>query len=125
MWEFIADKILAGAIDWALGLPWFIWAIPAAILIGLAWKFYKIAGWQGIAGALLLILTVGAYRQGWNDSARRRGANSFDKKVEDIDKPRVRTIQDTLGGIFQRNKRKKRRYNSETNTWETVDGTRN
>lgn len=49
--------------DWILGVaPWWAWAIVAGALVGLAWRVF---GWQGIVGAAVAVLTLGAYRQGW------------------------------------------------------------
>lgn len=49
--------------DWILGtVPWWVWALAAGALIGLAWRVF---GWQGMVGAVVAVLTLGAYRQGW------------------------------------------------------------
>ena len=52
-------------IGFALGaIPLWVWVIVAGLAIGWAWRTF---GWQGIVGAGIAILTLGAYRQGWRD----------------------------------------------------------
>lgn len=111
MWEFIWQHMVSGLLNWMFSLPWYIWAIPAGVLIGIAWKLYRLMGWQGIAGALLVIITVGAYRQGWNTAVRSHKADGF------TDKPK------RSGSIFRPASKRpatKRKYNRDLNVWEEV-----
>jgi hypothetical protein len=116
MGELIWNNILSGALNWAFGLPWYVWAVPAAVLIGIAVKLYETAGWKGILGAVMLIITVGAYRQGWNDASQRRGPNSFKPQKENV-------VRNTIDKVLKRQPTTgKRRYNRDTNEWEPIDG---
>lgn len=51
------DWLIAFLLSW---VPAWVWIVA----IGWAWKVF---GWQGVAGGLLAVLTLGAYRQGWRD----------------------------------------------------------
>lgn len=57
LWETIVGFVL-GAI------PVWVWIVIAGLAIGWAWKTF---GVQGVLGALVAVLTLGAYRQGWRD----------------------------------------------------------
>jgi hypothetical protein len=119
MWGFIWDNLMSNVLNWAFGLPWYVWVVPAAVIIGIAVKLYRVAGWQGVLGAIMLVVTIGAYRQGWKDSARRRGPDSF----EPIKKKETRTVQSAIKEVFKRQPATgKRRYNRDTNVWEPIDG---
>lgn len=48
---------------WTL-LPWWVWAIAAGLALGLGWRLF---GWQGMLGAAIAVLTLGAYRRGRQD----------------------------------------------------------
>ena len=59
--------------DWLFGMvrnfllgwvPGWAWFIVALVVLGWVWRTF---GWQGLVGAALAILTLGAYRQGWRD----------------------------------------------------------
>ena len=64
------DWLWQGALNVLLGwVPTWAWIIVAGLLAGWAWKKF---GWQGIAGAILAVLTLGAYRQGWRDRGAGR-----------------------------------------------------
>lgn len=110
MWEFIWQHILSGLLEFLFGLPWWFWAIPAGLLVAFAWKMYKVLGWQGIAGALLVIVTVGAYRQGWNTAVRRHKADGFTSKPP-------KSVKEMFGTVLKR-PATKRKYNAELNVWE-------
>ena len=59
------DFLWHGFLNFVLGaIPVWVWIIVAGLAIGWAWKTF---GWQGVVGALAAIVTMGAYRQGWND----------------------------------------------------------
>ncbi|MET3899654.1 hypothetical protein ABIB57_003616 [Devosia sp. UYZn731] len=92
--------------DWvwnfAFGIvPAWVWVIIAGLLLGWAWKTF---GWQGIAGAGLAILTLGAYRQGWRDhGAGKPPAVPIEDYEEHLAPPPRRkrnpwSIQDILRG---------------------------
>jgi len=56
-------------IDWLVNMvlgwvPTWVWVVVAGVALGWAWRVF---GWQGVAGGLLAVLTLGAYRQGWRD----------------------------------------------------------
>lgn len=78
-WDHIALPAIGAAFDW---IPWWVWIVLAGLLIGWTWKTF---GWQGVVGAALAILTLGAYRQGWRDNqARLRGRETV-AHVEDVE----------------------------------------
>lgn len=59
------DWIWNGIVGFVLGsIPVWVWVIVAGLAIGWAWKTF---GTQGVIGALVAVLTLGAYRQGWRD----------------------------------------------------------
>lgn len=95
------DWLWYGLVSCALGsVPAWVWIIVAGVSIGWAWKQF---GWQGVAGGLLAVLTLGAYRQGWRD--RGEGKPPV-VPVEPIQPPRVepappkrrRTLMDIWNG---------------------------
>lgn len=55
------DWLVSFLLSW---VPTWVWVVAAGVAIGWAWKVF---GWQGVAGGLLALLTLGAYRQGWRD----------------------------------------------------------
>jgi hypothetical protein len=57
LWNGFTSLIL-GAI------PTWVWVIVAGLALGWAWKTF---GTQGVIGALVAIVSLGAYRQGWRD----------------------------------------------------------
>lgn len=97
LWETIVGFVL-GAI------PLWVWVIIAGLAIGWAWKTF---GTQGVVGALVAVLTLGAYRQGWRD--RGEGKTPI-VPVEPIKRPtvapqpqprprrKIRTVWDILNG---------------------------
>lgn len=111
VWEHVALPALGAAIE---NTPWWAWAVLAAVLIGLAYKVYRVIGWPGLVGAGLVILTFGAYRQGWLNAVKRHDADKF---VPEDKKPARPTI-------FNRKARPKvkRRFNADTNLWENIGG---
>jgi hypothetical protein len=59
------DWLWNGIVGFVLGsIPTWVWIIVAGLAIGWAWKTF---GTQGVLGALVAVLTLGAYRQGWRD----------------------------------------------------------
>lgn len=63
MTEWIWQHIIGPTINNTFAfIPAWVWIIVAGLLIGWAWKTF---GWQGVLGAALAVLTIGAYRQGW------------------------------------------------------------
>lgn len=61
----MADWLWDTIVGFVLGtIPVWAWIIIAGLLVGWAWKTF---GTQGIVGALVAIVTLGAYRQGWRD----------------------------------------------------------
>lgn len=68
------EWIISFLLGW---VPAWVWVVVAGVAIGWAWKVF---GWQGVAGGLLAVLTLGAYRQGWRD--------------RDSDKPPTLPIED-------------------------------
>lgn len=56
LWHFLVNGLA--------GLPGWVLLIAAFVAIGLAFRFF---GPQGVAGAVVALLTLGAYRQGWKD----------------------------------------------------------
>jgi hypothetical protein len=57
LWNSIVGFVLGTIPTWA-------WVVLAGIAIGWAWKTF---GTQGVLGALVAVVTLGAYRQGWRD----------------------------------------------------------
>ncbi|WDR03612.1 hypothetical protein PSQ19_05960 [Devosia algicola] len=58
--------------DWLISIamgfvPWWVWIIIAGATIGAAFKYL---GWQGVLGAAIAVLTLGAYREGWRSRDR-------------------------------------------------------
>lgn len=93
--------------DWLLNfllgwVPVWVWVIAAGLLLGWAWKTF---GWQGVVGAGLAVLTLGAYRQGWRD---RDADNPPMVPIEDYEEPlappparkrrNIWSVQDILRG---------------------------
>lgn len=85
-------------------VPLWVWVIVAGLVIGWAWKTF---GTQGIIGALIAVLSLGAYRQGWRD--RGEGKTPI-IPVKPIHRPtaaapvpskqrrKIRTVWDILNG---------------------------
>ena len=88
-------------------VPTWVWVIVAGLGVGWAWKTF---GKEGVVGAVVAILTLGAYRQGWRD----RGAGKA-PIVPVGDEPRL------VGRAKVRRTAKrdpgKRVYDADTNTW--------
>lgn len=88
-------------INMALGaIPAWLWFIVAATALGAAWRWL---GWQGILGAALAVLTLGAYRQGWRDRDKGVGhvVPKGDKLVGKYEPPlpkKRRTLMDFFEG---------------------------
>ena len=95
LWQTIVGFVLGT-------IPLWVWVIIAGLGIGWAWKTFGI---QGIIGALVAVLTLGAYRQGWRD--RGEGKTPI-VPVEPIKRPapkpapaprrKIRTVWDILNG---------------------------
>lgn len=96
LWEHVALPSIGFAIE---VVPWWAWALLAGLLVALAIKLYKVLGWQGIVGALVFILTVGAYRQGWRNAWQRHNEGKFDAPVP---LPRVKRKRPTFFDMFNR-----------------------
>lgn len=96
--DSIRDWIVWLVLGW---VPWWAWVIVAGVAIGWAWKVF---GWQGVAGGLLAVLTLGAYRQGWRDG--RAGRETVATKPIEMPRPQTkapppkkrRTLMDILNG---------------------------
>lgn len=88
------DWIIHFLLGW---VPAWAWIIIAGLALGWAWRMF---GWQGIVGAGLAILTLGAYRQGWRD--------------RDADKPPLVPIEDYEEPLAPPPRRKR-------NPWSVVD----
>lgn len=83
-------------------VPLWVWIIIAGLAIGWAWKTF---GTQGIVGALAAILTLGAYRQGWNDRGSGKPPVIPVEPIKPVERspppaPRrkIRTVWDILNG---------------------------
>lgn len=110
MWQWVWEHIVLPTIGAALeNVPWYLWAVLAAVLFALAYKAYRVLGWPGLVGAALVVLTFGAYRQGWLNAVKRHDADKFDP-------PQAKPGRPT---IFNR-KKVKRRFNADTNLWENI-----
>lgn len=71
LWTWLWDHVLQPSLAFGFNsVPWWVWFILAGLLLGWAWRTF---GWQGLVGAGLAVLTIGAYRQGWRDSQVKRG----------------------------------------------------
>jgi hypothetical protein len=110
-WTWLWDRVVQPSLAFGFNsVPWWVWFIVAGLLLGWAWKTF---GWQGLVGAALAVLTVGAYRQGWRDSQVRRG------KITQVEADAKRpTIVERAAKRVLPQKKGKRRYNADTNTWE-------
>jgi len=65
------DWLLDAARNILLGwVPLWVWIIVAGLVAGWAWRVF---GPQGLVGAVVAILSLGAYRQGWRDRGEGRG----------------------------------------------------
>lgn len=109
------DSFVWGIWNWLLHatlgfIPAWVWIIVAGLLLGWAWKAFS---WQGLLGAALAVLTIGAYRQGW----RARDAEGTEHL--DPDSP------DARPSIFTRKPKKPAApstnrpgtFNRDTGTW--------
>lgn len=68
--DIVVNKILGTLWDWlttfTLGIiPTWVWVVIAVLAAAWVWKNF---GWRGLVGLGLLVLTFGAYRQGWRDA---------------------------------------------------------
>lgn len=88
-------------------IPTWVWVV---VVVGAAAWVWKQFGWQGLVGLGLLVLTFGAYRQGWRDA--KAGAKPA------LDLPIETPAQGREAKPTPRPRR--RRYNDVTNTWEDV-----
>lgn len=74
MTDWIWQHVLAPAISGVFNvIPWWAWIIIAGLLLGWAWRTF---GWQGLVGAGIAVLTLGAYREGWRAAESRRKAGA-------------------------------------------------
>lgn len=111
VWEHIALPAIGTSIDW---VPWPVWLVLAGLLLGWAWKTF---GWQGLVGAALAVLTVGAYQKGWRDNqARLRGKDTLPRTDTILDVFRPKALPPKTEERF--NPKRKRTYNPDTNRWE-------
>lgn len=112
VWEHIVLPTIGAALE---NLPWWFWAIVAAALFAFAYKMYRVLGWPGLVGAALVVLTFGAYRQGWLNAVKRHDADKFTPQAQ---KPGRPTIFKPKGS----KPKGKRRFNPDTNLWEQIGG---
>lgn len=95
----IVNGLWAGLTSFTFGfIPTWVWLVVGVIALAIA---YKQLGWQGLLGLALLLLTFGAYRQGWRDSAAGR------KPIVPVEKqwpehvPPAKPKRKTLQSVFQ------------------------
>lgn len=90
-----------GFVSLVLGMvPTWVWIIVAGLAIGWAWKTF---GTQGVIGALVAIVTLGAYRQGWRDHGAGKAPIVPVKPVRPpapspAPRKKHRTVMDILNG---------------------------
>lgn len=118
MWKWVWENIALPTIGAALeNVPWWMWAVLAAVLFALAYKAYRVLGWPGLVGAALVVLTFGAYRQGWLNAVKRHDADKFEAPTV---QPQGRP---TILNFGRKRPKAKRRFNPDTNLWEQIVGT--
>lgn len=61
LWQHVAGPAIN---DTFALVPTWVWIIVAALAFGWAWRTF---GWQGLVSVGLAVLTLGAYRKGWQD----------------------------------------------------------
>lgn len=90
MFQWIWDHIIvASAVGLLDHIPWWGWAVLAAVIVGLLWRFYKLIGWQGVAAALAVMVTFGVYRQGWQNAMTAHAAKQINPPTKKAVKPTI------------------------------------
>lgn len=92
-------------IDWIWSFLWgaiptWVWIVIGGVAVGAAWRTF---GWQGVVGGLLALLTLGAYRQGWQDRDASKPplvpVEDYEQEVVgDVPRKRRRTLMDIMNG---------------------------
>lgn len=103
MLNWLWDNVVLPALGLFIeGVPWPIWIIVGAVLLGWAWKQF---GWQGLLLGAIAALSLGSYGKGWKDAVARhkneKGFENTDDPFSTPTPPKSVNKRKTLADIFK------------------------